>query len=50
MKNKYLPAVQWLYGMTEKEARAYIRAASPETLQEIHATFTGNARKAFYND
>lgn len=50
MKNKYIHAVQWVYGMTKKEARAYIQAASPETLQEIYAAFTGNARKAFYTD
>lgn len=50
MKNRYIPAVQWMFGITKKEARAYIQTASQETLQEIHAAFTGNARKAFYND
>ena len=48
--NKYIAAVRWYFGMNKKEARAYIKGASPEVLRGILAAFEYNARAAFYND
>lgn len=50
MKNEYIHAVQWMYGMTKKEALAYIQSASTETLKAIQNAFSNNTKRAFYND
>lgn len=50
MRKIELDAVQYAFGMTKKEAREYIKNASPETITELVRGYKGDAQKAFYND
>lgn len=53
---KYIEAVQWMFGMSKKEAEKYIRnckkngEGGEKILDTILDGFEDNARKSFYED
>lgn len=53
---KYIEAVQWMYGMSKREAEKYIRnckkngEGGKQRLDIILDSFGDNARKSFYED
>ena len=56
MDGKYINAVQWMFGMSKKEAEKYIRnckkngEGGEQILDTILDSFEDNARKSFYED
>jgi len=50
MKDVYIRAVMWMYGMTKKEAQRYCASCSKEVLEEIRRSYLSQSTFAFYND
>ena len=52
MSTKLLDAIQWTFGMTRKEAQAYLRKHKTDKalLQTIEDGYNQHCHKAFYND
>lgn len=53
---QYIEAVQWMYGLSKREAEKYIRnckkngEGGKQRLELIRDSFEDNARKSFYED
>lgn len=51
--NKYIDAVKWFFGMSNKEAKKYIKSAEEnggQILETILEGYQQNAKKSFWND
>lgn len=47
---EYIEAVQFMFGMSKKEAKKYCKEVSDETLKNIWKAFIENAKRGFYDD
>ena len=47
---KYVEAVQWMFGMNKNEAEKYVKKTDQKMLNAILEGFQNNGKKSFYND
>ena len=50
MDKNILEAVCWYFGLTAKEARAYIKTADTSTITMIVKGYIDSCKRMFYND
>lgn len=49
-RKELIDAVQWYFGFTKKDARDYIKGATPETIENILICYYNECLKSFRND